>query len=182
MERQPADKKCKNHCKNNFPRSPPPVPLQAPCTNSDGHIRDKYYQEWDKEADHKAENHESLFWEGSCVTAENHPVELLNITECGIGDAADRSCNPDDTTYDLGLANSALILCPHHHPDGQTTIQTYGCQKKDAGKHVDNTHKSVELAHYSPKLPHVVLRKTDDRENQKDCEEEVSQGQVEKPN
>lgn len=183
MEGQPADEECKNDRENDSARSLFPDPLQAPCTNAYGHIRNKYYQEWDEEAHNKAKNVETVYlFMCHGITAVNL-VPAQNLTSKNTKrDAADHCNHPDDSTYELSLADCALVMRPHHHPDRQATIQAYGCQKIDTGKHVDNNHEAVELAHDMPKLPVVILRERNDREYQEGCKEEVSQGQVEKPN
>lgn len=185
MEGQPADEECKNDRENDSTRSLFPGPLQTPCPDTYGHIRAKYYQEWDEEAHDKAKNSETPYYfrsYGCRVTTLDLPIIVHNLTKNGVRGAAHHSSHPDDTRYELDFADSALVLCPHHPPGCQAAIQTYGCQKKDTGKHVDYNHKASELAYDSSKRPLVILRDRNDGENQEGRKEEVSQGQVEKPN
>lgn len=186
MEGQPADEECKDNRENYSARSVFPGPLQAPCTNIYGHARDKYNQEWDEEAHYKAKNDENRFLfrcHGCRISTVDRVLSHFHkVTKSGIRDAADHGSRPNSNTYKLSFADSALVLCPHHHPDWQATVQTYSCQKKDTGKHVDNTHETVKLTHEMSRMPSMMVSVRNDRENQEGHKEEVSQGQVEKPN
>lgn len=96
-------------------------------------------------------------------------------------DAAGHGSHPDEQTCYTSFKRGAFVLSPNDHPCGQATVQTDGSQQEDACKHVEHSHKAIKLAHEETKVPDESLGNVCNAQYQEEGEEEVCQGQVEKP-
>ena len=75
-----------------------------------------------------------------------------------------------------------MILAPDWPEYQQTAVQTNGSQQEDTGKHVEDDDGGDELAQEPAVGPVSLENQVDQGEGQGEAADEVSQGEMEKPN